>query len=101
MSLLRLSLNLLRSILTILLTCPNSDTLLCYSNDHYYITVHVLTQLRHGNAALSMCLSCAAPLPLSLEQLTLTALAWYWMEPNVEVIWSVLAVEAALPMSVP
>ncbi len=25
--------NLLSSILTILLTCPNNDTLLCYSND--------------------------------------------------------------------
>ncbi len=29
------SLNLLSSILTILLTCPNSDTLLCYSNDPF------------------------------------------------------------------
>ncbi len=48
-----------------------------------------------------MCLSCAAPLPLSLEQLTLTALAWYWMEPDVEAIWSVLAVEEALLLSVP
>ncbi len=28
-------LNLLRSILTILLTCPNSNTLLCYSNDPF------------------------------------------------------------------
>ncbi len=28
-------LNLLRSILTILLTCPNSDALLCYSNDPF------------------------------------------------------------------
>ncbi len=29
------SLNLLSSILTILLTCPNSDTLLCYNNDPF------------------------------------------------------------------
>ncbi len=29
------SLNLLRSILTILLTYPNNDTLLCYSNDPF------------------------------------------------------------------
>ncbi len=29
------SLSLLRSILTILLTCPNSDTLLCYSNNPF------------------------------------------------------------------
>ncbi len=28
-------LNLLSSILAILLTCPNSDTLLCYSNDPF------------------------------------------------------------------
>ncbi len=31
--------NLLSSILTILLTCPNSDTLVCYSNDPF-LTVH-------------------------------------------------------------
>ncbi len=33
MSVLGQSLNLLSSILTILLTCPNSNTLLCYHND--------------------------------------------------------------------
>ncbi len=32
-------LNLLSSIMTILLTCPNSDTLLCYSNDPF-LTVY-------------------------------------------------------------
>ncbi len=32
--------SLLRSILTILLTCPNNDTLLCYSNDPL-LTVYV------------------------------------------------------------
>ncbi len=31
----KIMLNLLRSILTILLTCPNSNTLLCYSNDPF------------------------------------------------------------------
>ncbi len=36
MSVLGQSLNLLSSILTILLTCPNSDTLVCYSNDPVY-----------------------------------------------------------------
>ncbi len=33
--------NLLSSILTILLTCPNNDTVLCYSNDPF-LTVHSL-----------------------------------------------------------
>ncbi len=35
-------LNLLSSILTILLTCPNNDTLLCYSNDPF-LTVCIET----------------------------------------------------------
>ncbi len=35
MSVLGQSLNLLSSILTILLTCPNSDALVCYSNDPF------------------------------------------------------------------
>ncbi len=41
--------NLLSSILTILLTCPNSDTLLCYSNDSF-LTVYnyVYTDSAHG-----------------------------------------------------
>ncbi len=52
MSVLGQSLNLLSSILTILLTCPDSNTLLCYSNDpfltvrgvgSYYDTVFCLT----------------------------------------------------------
>ncbi len=34
-------LNLLSSILTILLSCPNSDTLLSYSND-LFLTVYVI-----------------------------------------------------------
>ncbi len=41
MSILGQSLNLLSSILTILLTCPNSDTLVCYSNDPF-LTVCLL-----------------------------------------------------------
>ncbi len=36
MSVLGQPLYLLSSILTILLTCPNSDTLVCYSNDPVY-----------------------------------------------------------------
>ncbi len=36
MSVLGQSLNLLSSILAILLTCRNSDTLLCYSNDPFF-----------------------------------------------------------------
>ncbi len=39
MSVLGQSLNLLSSILTILLTCPNSDTLVCYSNNPF-LTVY-------------------------------------------------------------
>ncbi len=35
MSVLGQLLSLLSSILTILLTCPNSDTLLCYSNEPF------------------------------------------------------------------
>ncbi len=38
------SLNLLSSILTILLTCPNNDTLLCCSND-LFLTVLLVTCL--------------------------------------------------------
>ncbi len=39
------SLNLLSSILTISLTCPNSDTLLCYSNDPF-LTVYTVNDAR-------------------------------------------------------
>ncbi len=39
MSVLGQMLNLLRSILTILLTCPNNDTLVCYSNNPF-LTVY-------------------------------------------------------------
>ncbi len=35
--------NLLSSILTILLTCPNNDTVLCYSNDSF-LTVYCIQQ---------------------------------------------------------
>ncbi len=61
MSILGQSLNLLNSILTILLTCPNNNTLLCYSNEPF-LTVWALTlamyehslafrtTLDHGNA---------------------------------------------------
>ncbi len=31
------SLSLLSSVLTIILTCPNSDTLLCYSNNPFLV----------------------------------------------------------------
>ncbi len=41
MSVLGQSLSLLRSILTILLTCPNSDTLLCYGNNTF-LTVWIV-----------------------------------------------------------
>ncbi len=40
MSVLGQSLSLLRSILTILLTCPNSDTLLCCSNNTFLTVYH-------------------------------------------------------------
>ncbi len=33
--------NLLSSVLTILLTCPNSDTLLCYCNNPVYILLYL------------------------------------------------------------
>ncbi len=46
MSVLGQSLNLLSSILTILLICPNSDTLLCYSNDPF-LTVLWVRLTRH------------------------------------------------------
>ncbi len=46
MSVLGQSLNLLSSILTILLTCPNSDTLVCYSNDPF-LTVQIIPR-KHG-----------------------------------------------------
>ncbi len=36
--------NLLSSILTILLTCPNNDTVLCYSNDRFW-TVYVICNI--------------------------------------------------------
>ncbi len=39
--------NLLSSILTILLTCPNNDTVLCYSNDPF-LTVHAPCYCLHG-----------------------------------------------------
>ncbi len=44
-SILGYSLNLLSSLLTILLTCPNSDTLLCYSNEPF-LTVKVMSHHR-------------------------------------------------------
>ncbi len=41
--------NLLSSVLTILLTCPNSDTLLCYSNDPF-LTVFSIGLMRWSPA---------------------------------------------------
>ncbi len=47
MSVLGRLLSVLSSILTILLTCLNSDTLLCYSNEPF-LTVHPLVSLTCG-----------------------------------------------------
>ncbi len=40
--------NLLSSILTILLTCPNNDTVVCYSNDPF-LTVYQCNSRWHLN----------------------------------------------------
>ncbi len=52
MSVLGQSLNLLSSILTILLTCPNNNTLLCYSNEPL-LTVYFHTQIAFHEADLA------------------------------------------------
>ncbi len=62
MSVLGQSLNLLSSILTILLTCPNSDTLLCYSNDPF-LTVYFLPPFNPDYESL-------APMSVSLDPLS-------------------------------
>ncbi len=43
MSVLGQSTNVLSSILTILLTCPNNNTLLCYSNDPFLTVYEFIT----------------------------------------------------------
>ncbi len=45
--------NLLSSILTILLTCPNNDTLLCYSNDPLLTVYSLAISATQGSEPLS------------------------------------------------
>ncbi len=55
--LLRQLLSLLSSILTILLTCPNSDSMLCYTNDPF-LTVYASNVLR---VTTSIVMTCQPP----------------------------------------
>ncbi len=79
MSVLGQSLNLLSSILTILLTCPNSDTLLCYHTtrvphpalDSYLSTallwLHVVAMVTCGQLAAGLC-ACEQERPPNLSE---------------------------------
>ncbi len=66
--------NLLSSILTILLTCPNNDTLLCYSNDPFLTMIycHLLRRCPNseGNGSLVPRLTLVLTRKYVWEQLT-------------------------------
>ncbi len=74
------SLNLLSSviniiILTVLLTCPNSDTLLCYSNDPF-LTVWIVVQ----HLVIRIIQLCC--LDVSVGRVFVT-LEWPWVQTSV------------------
>ncbi len=63
--------NLLSSVLTILLTCPNNDTVLCYSNDPFLTVYRVVGNSL--NPIVKSLLHCVAVLLWIVKYLSLRA----------------------------